>query len=406
MHASYAELRRRPTGVAERDPREQRAAEPAPPGPALTPQLLRFLQTTAGNQRVVARLQAGGLSDAHVERAVAYVAGRGYTDELIKQIQSAIGAAPDGDFGPISARAAATWQAAHGLGADGRVGPATLAAMGLATGGAPGAAPAAGGGSAAAPAAPETAPAAPAAPETAPAAPETEAPAAPVSGDLLTLMTKPQLSDEEIDMARELIAALPDAGQRADYFVQLQSKVAYHSQRDNQSKSGDKLIGDVMCNLTSLAMCLEYLGVDNPYPEMQYEDALEKIRVEHVGKPRTTSEGWGGVATYMGVQWGFVKGAGAKGKDWYDSNVKPHLAAGEAVMLSIDGHICRLQAVAEDGLVADDPFGHSTLGRGGARGWAGTNVKSSSTSNKGEDITWPWADVERHAMLWIAWFKA
>jgi peptidoglycan hydrolase-like protein with peptidoglycan-binding domain len=390
--------RQLPIDVAER---EQRPAEPVvvPHAAAgLTPQLLRFMQATAGNQRVVARLQAGGLTDAKVERAVAYVASRGYADELIKQIQGVIGVAPDGDYGPISARAAATWQAAHGLGADGRVGPATLGAMGLAPEGGPGAPPAAGGGSATEPAAP----AEPAAPET----PEVSAPAAPVSGDLLTLMTKPRLSDEEVDAARELIAALPDEGQRADYFVQLQSKIAYHSQRDNQSKSGDKMIGDVMCNLTSLAMCLEYLGVDNPYPEMQYEDALEKVRVEHVGKPRTTSEGWGGVATYMGVQWGFVKGAGAKGKDWYEANVKPHLAAGEAVMLSIDGHICRLQAVAEGGLVADDPFGHSTLGTGGARGWAGTNVKGSGTANTGEDITWPWEDVERHAMLWIAWFKA
>ena len=219
-------------------------------------------------------------------------------------------------------------------------------------------------------------------------------------------MAKPRLSDSEMDAARDLISALPDAGQRADYFVQLQSKVAYHSQRDNKSKSGDKTIGDVMCNLTSLSMCLEYLGVDNPYPEMQYEDALEKIRVEHVGKPRTSSEGWGGVATYLGVQWGFVKGAGAHDKAWYDANVKPHLAAGEAVMLSIDGHICRLQAVTDAGLVADDPFGHSTLGKGASRGWASTNVKGDAGSDKGEDITWPWSEVEIHAMLWIAWFKA
>jgi hypothetical protein len=168
---------------------------------------------------------------------------------------------------------------------------------------------------------------------------------------------------------------------------------------------GDKTIGDVMCNLTSLAMCLEFLGVDNPYPEMQFEDALERIRVEHVGAKRTTSAGWGGVATHLGVEWGFVKGAGAKGREWYEANVKPHLAAGEAMMLSIDGHIARLQAVTEAGLMADDPFGHSTLGTGAARGWEGTNKKGSSTSNVGEDITWPWEDVERHAMLWIAWFR-
>ena len=376
MSRALADLRR-PTDVPAEDPERRREPEPPPAAAGLTPQLLRFMQATVGNRQVVARLQAGQ-DDARVQRAVAYVAGLHYPDDLIKQIQSAIGVNPDGDFGPISARAAATWQSAHGLGADGRVGPTTRAAMGLAPG----------------EAAADSEPA-----EAGPAAPAPPA-------DLAALMAKPRLSDSEMDAARDLISALPDAGQRADYFLQLQAKVAYHSQRDNKSKSGEKTIGDVMCNLTSLSMCLEYLGVDNPYPEMQYEDALEKIRVEHVGKPRTSSEGWGGVATYLGVQWGFIKGAGAHDKAWYDANVEPHLAAGEAVMLSIDGHICRLQAVTDGGLVADDPFGHSTLGKGASRGWAGTNVKGDSASSKGEDITWPWSEVEIHAMLWIAWFKA
>src|SRR5215210_9518563 len=93
------------------------------------------MQTTVGNRQVVARLQAG-LDDARISRAIAYVAGRRYGDELIKQIQGVIGANPDGDFGPMSARAAATWQSAHGLGADGQIGPATLAGMGLAPSGA------------------------------------------------------------------------------------------------------------------------------------------------------------------------------------------------------------------------------------------------------------------------------
>ena len=395
MSRALADLRH-PTAVPAEERERRREPEPPPQLAAgLTPQLLRFMQATVGNRQVVARLQAG-LDDARVQRAVAYVAGRHYPDELIKQIQAVIGVNPDGDFGPISARGAATWQSAHGLGADGRIGPATLAAMGLAPGGA-----AAAGGS---PRRRRAAVPAPAGPETEPAEGGAAAPAPPA--DLAALMAKPRLSDAEMDAARDLISALPDAGQRADYFLQLQSKVAYHSQRDNKSKSGEKTIGDVMCNLTSLSMCLEYLGVDNPYPEMQYEDALEKIRVEHVGKPRTSSEGWGGVATYLGVQWGFVKGAGAHDKAWYDANVKPHLAAGEAVMLSIDGHICRLQAVADAGLVADDPFGHSTLGKGASRGWASTNVKGDAASNKGEDITWPWSEVEIHAMLWIAWFKA
>jgi peptidoglycan hydrolase-like protein with peptidoglycan-binding domain len=402
MSRAFADLRR-PTNVPAGERERQHEPEPPPPLAAgLTPQLLRFMQTTVGNRQVVARLQAG-LDDARVQRAIAYVAGRHHPAELITRIQTVIGVNPDGDFGALSARAAATWQSAHGLGADGRVGPATLAAMGLAPGGAAAAAGTAAS-AAAGTAASATDGVAPAAPETESAeggATEVAPPA-----ELAALMAKPRLSGAEMDAARDLISALPDAGRRADYFLQLQSKVAYHSQRDNTSKSGEKTIGDVMCNLTSLSMCLEYLGVDNPYPDMQFEDALEKIRVEHVGKPRTSSEGWGGVATYLGVQWGFIKGAGAHDKAWYDTNVQPHLAAGEAVMLSIDGHICRLQAVADAGLIADDPFGHSTLGKGASRGWASTNVKADAASNKGEDITWPWSEVEIHAMLWIAWFKA
>jgi peptidoglycan hydrolase-like protein with peptidoglycan-binding domain len=342
----------------------------------LTPEVVRFLQGSAGNQQVVARLQASGSS---LDRAT------------IVSVQAVVGVTADGVFGPMTRSAVIRWQAANGLAADGVAGPLTLAAMGLS--------------GASAPAEP-----APAAPAPAPAEPVPETPVASPwesgagGGELDALMAEERLSPDEMDTARNLIAALPDEAQRADLFLQLQSKVTYHSQRDNQSTEGGKLIGDVMCNLTSLAMCLEYLGVDNPYPEMQFEDALEKIRVEKVGEPRTTSAGWGGVATYLGVKWGFVTGAGANDQRWYEANVQPHLAAGEAMMLSIDGHICRLQGLTSEGLVADDPYGESTLGAGSERGWDGANTKDAGSS-VGEDLVWKWADVERHKMLWIAWFQ-
>jgi peptidoglycan hydrolase-like protein with peptidoglycan-binding domain len=417
------------TDVERLDPkraeRESHAAGPPtalpPRAPVeLTPEQLRYLQSTAGNQYVVARLQsylpqapstgasapvaASQLSDAAARRAVAYTDGLHYDAELIASIQQVVGAVADGIFGPVTARAVADWQAANGLAPDGRPGAATLAAMGIAAGGGVpvpspgGSAPAAGGGGTS-PAVPEPELESPPGPS--PFGPEPGA--SPVSADLKALMAKERLSPDEMDAARSLIAAVADETQRADLFLQLQVKVAYHSQRDNESTEGGKMIGDVMCNLTSLAMCLEYLGVDNPYPEMQFEDALEKIRVEKVGEPRTTSAGWGGVATYLGVKWGFIPGAGANDQAWYESNVKPHLAAGEAVMLSIDGHICRLQGMTSEGLVADDPYGESTLGGGSDRGWDGTNTKEAD-STVGEDLVWKWADVKRHKMLWIAWF--
>ena len=92
--------------------------------------------------------------------------------------------------------------------------------------------------------------------------------------ELEQLMAKQYLSPEEIKRARELIDQESDEQRRGDLFEALQSKVMYHSQRDNESTSGGKKIGDVMCNLTSLAMVLSYLGVSNPRPEMQFEDAL------------------------------------------------------------------------------------------------------------------------------------
>jgi hypothetical protein len=116
------------------------------------------------------------------------------------------------------------------------------------------------------------------------------------ANELDALMAQERLSVEELARARELIAEEPDAARRGELFEALQGKVEYHSQRDNESKEKSKgkeqRIGDRMCNLTSLAMCLSYLGVPNPYPDLQYEDALEKLRVEKGLGARTPAEPW------------------------------------------------------------------------------------------------------------------
>ncbi len=362
------------------------------PGVRLTPPQVLALQRTAGNSSVTRMLSTSHVPRRMMSRlhdAKAYAAARGYSAALVKSIQAAVGAKEDGDYGPATARAVAAWQRAQGLPADGKAGPATLAAMGLAAGAASVEPPATAGPS--------------------PSAAPTPGPAgstAPVTGALADLMAKPRLSPDEMQAAREQISALPDAAQRAQMFLDLQTKVEYHSQRDNASKDHDKPIGDVMCNLTSLAMCLEYLGVKNPRPEMQFEDYLEKLRVEKVGKPRTHVKGWGEVAKLMGVQFEFIKGAGTNDQKWYEANVKPHLAAGEAVMCSIKGHICRIQGMNEQGLIADDPFGHSKLLAGGGHSWKlGTNKPGGKTPNAGEDISWPWEDVQKHEIPWVAAFR-
>jgi hypothetical protein len=228
--------------------------------------------------------------------------------------------------------------------------------------------------------------------------------------ELDTLMVKARLTPEEIKHARELIAKESDEKHRGDLYEALQSKVEYHSQRDNETKNKEgKNIGDVMCNLTSLAMCLSYLGVSNPHPELQFEDALETIRVDKKLPARTTADGWGGVAKELGVKVGFISsGEVTQGKDWYVKNVHSHLRQGHAVMMSISGHIVRVQAVTEKGLVADDPYGKAKLLKGTGRKWEAYNTSQNKWSkekeNAGEDTVWPWAEVAQHTMRWIAWF--
>lgn len=249
--------------------------------------------------------------------------------------------------------------------------------------------------------------------ETQKAAPPTQAPQPrPAPSPLQGLMAKARLSPEEIGQARELISQEPDEKRRGDLFEALQSKVYYHNQRDNASKEGNESIGDKMCNLTSLAMCLSYLGVPNPDPTLQYEDALEKIRLKKKLPARTLMTGWSGVAKELGVTVDVLGSEVVEDKAWYTKNVLSRLRAGQSVMLSMTGHIVRVQGLTEQGLVVDDPYGRSILLPGTDRSWekGGNNSRENPQNdgkggNRGEDHVWPWAAVAKHSMLWIAAFK-
>jgi len=56
---------------------------------------------------------------------------RGSKGETVKAVQLALGAKPDGDFGPGTEAAVMQWQKSRGLVPDGIVGPSTLKAMGI-----------------------------------------------------------------------------------------------------------------------------------------------------------------------------------------------------------------------------------------------------------------------------------
>jgi hypothetical protein len=74
-------------------------------------------------------------------------------------------------------------------------------------------------------------------------------------------------------------------------------------------------------------------------------------------------------------------------------------------LLSIGGHIVRVQNATAQGLVVDDPYGTVTLEAStntNSNHWSyGNNRNAANTADtKGEDNVWAWADVEAHAMKW------
>jgi uncharacterized protein YgiM (DUF1202 family) len=224
---------------------------------------------------------------------------------------------------------------------------------------------------------------------------------------LKDLMAMNTLNPAELGEARTLIKAMPAADQ-GNFFEVLQAKSAYASQRDNQATENGKKVetaGGNMCNLTSLAMCLQYLGIANPHPDMQYEDALEKVRQDKGLPHRTYSSGWGGVAEAMGVTWGFAAnpGAGKLEKKFWEVTVRPILRSGKSVMMSITGHIVRVQGVGESGIVVDDPYGIARLTPNGRR-WVEKN-EYGKEDDVGNDNVWSYEEMGNHISHWVAWFS-
>lgn len=69
------------------------------------------------------------LSTAQIQAAIRYNRARAYDLEILRRIQRTVGVEDDGILGRASVQAIASWQAAQGLAADGKVGPGTLAAF-------------------------------------------------------------------------------------------------------------------------------------------------------------------------------------------------------------------------------------------------------------------------------------
>jgi hypothetical protein len=83
---------------------------------------------------------------------------------------------------------------------------------------------------------------------------------------------------------------------------------------------------------------------------------------------------------------------------------RPHLRRGAGVIMSIGNHIVRVQGVTDQGLIVDDPYGRCRLlpGEAGAWKYALFNEYDKPGQTAGEDTLWPWADVSKHTMRWVA----
>jgi uncharacterized protein YvpB len=124
-------------------------------------------------------------------------------------------------------------------------------------------------------------------------------------------------------------------------------EVPYKSQRDNANNP------DGSCNVTSLAMCLEFLGITGQNSGMQLEDELYEYAINN-NLSRHSPHDLAQVVSAYG------------GKDAFDSHatldaVKGWLAAGNPIVthgyFTSFGHIVVLVGYDDNGFIVNDPYG-------------------------------------------------
>jgi len=206
------------------------------------------------------------------------------------------------------------------------------------------------------------------------------------------------LSIAQINEVREQIALLKDEDQKKELYLELQKKVPYHNQRNNDQT---QYIADRMCNLTSEAMCLEYLGISCPDADMQLEDYLEQVRDDNNYGDRTTQGAREKVAENLGACYSneTYGGTFSTEKEELKKFILPKLQSGCAVMLSVwpgcKGHLVRVQNITNEGLIVDDPYGKVTDFKTQDCNSGGYDANSKTDENsKGSDNLWKWSDIK------------
>lgn len=222
-----------------------------------------------------------------------------------------------------------------------------------------------------------------------------------------------ELSPDDIKKYREFITDLTNK-EKVIWYYELQKHTPYHSQRDNKNPKAD-----VMCNLTTLGMNLEFLGISCPDKNMQFEDWLEDKRVEKKYPDRTDSNSWIKLAKDLGVKsskidiWTKKSDTEDEIKKIIFDKIEPYISQGHSVSVSAftiastKGHIVRLQSVNNDGIVVDDPYGRVNNFKQREDGGSGYNGSLNSRDNIdifGKDNLWRWSDIKICTIKYIVVF--
>ncbi len=242
-----------------------------------------------------------------------------------------------------------------------------------------------------------------------------------------------ELTPAQIRKYRDYIKTLPE-DERAEWYLELQKKVPYHNQRDNESlatdadvennktwlKKGDNA-GDIMCNLTAEAMCLEMLGIEFPCENCdsvcgiysQFEDYLECLRRSNQYGARTVTSTRRSLAELFNVRQVYQSFTGkfSENKSQLITYINGKLEKGYSVLMSVwpncKGHIVRVQSIDEEKIIVDDPNGKVKGKKDGfdhrescKSGGYEKNDKTSA-SVVGEDNEWYWSDIENVTIKYV-----
>ena len=142
--------------------------------------------------------------------------------------------------------------------------------------------------------------------------------------------------------------------------------VKYHSQRDNETKDG-KVNGHNMCQLTSLAMIMEYKGIEIGNGDKQYEDKLYEI-AKRIGKGDNklwdqTEDVYKEIINYINKinnENNLIVVISNLRKIDFESNVKKLIDQGKPVIASgnfPNGHVIVIVGYDKKGWIAHDPYG-------------------------------------------------